>query len=67
MELYAGLPHEKKLIVNKLYGSVVEAINPDDPTGHVKNCGYTEERPDCDCFELGQRVMRALVNEVAKL
>lgn len=33
----------------------------DDGTGHVSDCGYTEEAPSCGCYDLPRRIAAVLV------
>lgn len=55
----------QKHLTNRIYTSVFKAIAPDDPTGHLPNCGYTEAKPNCICSSTGSRVMKALIDDVA--
>lgn len=65
MATYSDLPRDQKLLVNRLYGAVVEAQNPGVASGHLPNCGIDlEKRVICDCAATGDRIMQALVDVV---
>lgn len=66
MAHYNDLPREQKLFSNRLYSAVVKAQSPDDPTGHIPNCGIdVDKHIICGCAAMGARIMQAIVDEVA--
>lgn len=65
MAEYRELSQENREFVNRLFKASVKAVSPDDPTGHIPNCGYTNSSPTCGCSEFGVRLNQALVDEVA--
>jgi hypothetical protein len=54
----------RREVVNRLFEAVVKAAAPDDPTGHLPNCGYSDERPKCGCAEFGRRLHDAITGVV---
>lgn len=44
----------------RLFNAVVRAASPDDPTGHLPNCGYTDEEQTCGCAAFGGRLWDAI-------
>lgn len=46
------------------FGVILKAISPDDPTGHIANCGYTDEEGVCDCANVGRRLITALAEVI---
>lgn len=51
---------DAKAFVWRIHAAVVDALAPDDPTGHIPNCGYTYEVPECGCAAFGERLHAAL-------
>ena len=47
-------------LVLSLFGAVIRATCPDDPCGHLPNCGYTNEHQTCGCSEWGKRLHDAI-------
>jgi hypothetical protein len=60
----ANLTLTEQDLVRDLFTVVVKAVSPDDPTGHIPNCGYTDEHQVCDCAAFGGRLHDALVKVV---
>lgn len=67
MSMYQNFSEPKKNLVNRLISSVIKAASPDDPTGHLPNCGYTAENEMCNCSDFGTRLREAIIEEVATL
>lgn len=65
MAEFRDLTAPQQRLVRTMYVKVMEGVNQDDPTGHMPNCGYTENKPSCDCFETGIRVRQAIIDTVA--
>lgn len=63
---YKDLSSEKKMFAVDLFVAVIPVINPFDTTGHVVNCGYTDEHQTCDCAKMGERIAEAINKEVIK-
>lgn len=66
MAHYNDLTRDQKLASNRMYTAVIKAVTPNDPSGHLPNCGYSDESPNCECSAMGYRVMQAIVDEIAK-
>lgn len=66
MASYNDLPIEQKLFTNALFSAAINAVAPNDPTGHLPNCGYSDESPNCGCSAMGKRLHQAIVDEIAK-
>ncbi|QLQ11156.1 MAG: ead/Ea22-like family protein [Nocardioidaceae bacterium] len=45
------------------FGAVIKAVveTEGDPTGHLPNCGYTEDDPTCGCAAFGERLGSTLL------
>ena len=65
-EAYAKLNDNQRQEVHNIVGIVLKAVSPDDSTGHLPNCGYTNEHQICDCAEMGERLFTGLSEYVAK-
>lgn len=57
----------QKILINELFAVSVKAVSPNDPTGHIPNCGYTDELPACGCSEYGERLYQGLKDVVERL
>jgi hypothetical protein len=53
-------------LVRSLFDAAVAAASPDDPTGHLPNCGYNDEDQTCGCAEYGKRLYAALAAALAE-
>ena len=62
---YSDLPTDQKAEVRRLVDLVLKAISPNDSTGHLPNCGYTNETPICGCGSMGNRLFNSLAKFVS--
>jgi hypothetical protein len=63
---FRDLSYAKKELVRNLFADVLTAISPNDPTGHLPNCGYSDGYQICDCAAFGRRLHQALTETVNK-
>lgn len=52
--------------VTEWFAAIVDAISDGDPTGHIPDCGYTEERMICGCAALGGRLHAVLAARIER-
>lgn len=63
---YDDLNDDQRKEVRELIRIVLKAVSPNDSTGHLPKCGYTNETPDCGCADVGTRLFTGLSEYVAK-
>jgi len=61
MTLYKNLTAPQKDLVRDGLQKVLHAL-ADDPSGHIPNCGYADEKKSCPCFEMGVKLHQSFVD-----